>query len=65
MIGDAITLGIGTPSSVPVFLLVGLTPTGPVVITPLNFCDTATLSLVPLRATTSLVPVRRTRTYCP
>ena len=34
MIGDPIALGIGTPSSIPVFLLVGLSPTGPIVFEP-------------------------------
>ena len=58
-----ISLGIGSPASIPVFILVGLTPTGPIAATtiPLTLAPRSTALTLAPRSTSLTLPALPTR----
>lgn len=60
-----VSLGIGSPADIPHFTLFGLSPTGPVDIAQLDFCETTVVSLMPSRDVRSLMPDRSVESLMP
>lgn len=62
-VNQVITLGVGTPSDVARYVLVGLSPNASVV--DLDLCTTTTASLMPVRTSARLSPVRSSASLMP